>query len=207
MKGNMIGLASEASDRSGHVMELLRICDPDEIWISSGRMTTSLSSANVGRGNTVKDLLRNKDVVLISNPDGAGLNYFQNLQNELSTVAHVTVHEWTTPNWEENEIYLRKDDHTVAAITGSSQCIKRDLDSKRRNEDNTEFDYKTDFIFYDSMYSEQIRDLINGLVTDADITIFTAILESGDLRVLETDCNNTIDQMFNDFRGLVNHPR
>ncbi len=125
---------------------LLRICDPDEVWITSKRLTKSLSYADDSIGNTAKDLLRGKNVYLVTEDDGDGNRYTVSLQTDLAATSHVVLE--IKQYWDVNEIYLIEENRVVAAITGSSECIRRDLDRKPRPGDNYEFDTKTDVIHY-----------------------------------------------------------
>ena len=180
------------------LMMLLRICDPDEVWITSKRLTTSLSNATDHSGNKVKDLLSGKRVYLVTGDDRNGNSYLHSLQSDLATTSHVDVE--IQPYWDVNEIYLIKENRVVAAITGSSECIKRDLDKKPRPGDNFEFDTKTDVIHFVSDYDAQIRAACEN---DPDIRI--AITEFGGISI----CNGEfdLDRMFRDMQDRINRNR
>ena len=180
------------------IMLLLRICDPDEVWITSKRMTVSLSNATDRSGNKVKDLLQGKNVFLVTGNDTTGNSYLYNLQRDLSATSHVNVE--IQPYWDVNEIYLIKENRVIAAIMGSSECIKRDLDKRPRSGDNYEFDTKTDVIHYVSEYDAQMRD-----ACEADLDIRVAITEFGDTCI----CNEgfDLDRMFRDMQDRINRNR
>ncbi len=181
------------------LMLLLRICDADEVWITSKHMTVSLSNATDRSGDKVKDLLRGKRVFLVTGNDTTGNSYLHNLQSDLATTTpHIYVE--TPPYWDVNEIYLIKENRVVAAITGSSECIKRDLDKKPRPGDNFEFDTKTDVIHFVSDYDAQIRAACEN---DPDIRI--AITEFGGISI----CNGEfdLDRMFRDMQDRINRNR
>lgn len=178
---------------------LLRICDPDEVWITSKHMTISLSNAIDRSGDKVKDLLRGKRVFLVTGNDTTGNSYLRNLQADLATTTpHVYVE--TPPYWEVNEIYLIKENRVVAAIMGSSECIKRDLDEKQRIGDNYRFDNKTDVIHFISEYDAQIRDACE---TDPDVR--AAITESGGACICDESFD--LDRMFRDMQDRINRNR
>ena len=170
------------------LMLLLSICDPDEVWFTSRRMSTSLSNANDGSGKTVKDLLKDKDVYLVTGKDVANKDkYINNLANDLKSSANVEVK--IQPYWDVNEIYLRKKNRTVAAIMGSSECIRRDLDKTPRTGDLYSFDTKTDVICFDSEYDEQIRK-----ACDEDPVVRAAICDYKSICIRDGGFN--LDDMF-----------
>ena len=181
------------------LMLLLRICDTDEVWITSKHMTVSLSNAIDRSGDKVKDLLRGKRVFLVTGNDTTGNSYLRNLQADLATTTpHVYVE--TPPYWDVNEIYLIKENRVVAAIMGSSECIKRDLDKKPRQGDNFEFDTKTDVIHFVSEYDAQIRAACEN---DPDVRV--TITEFGGICI----CNEgfDLDRMFHDMQDRINRNR
>lgn len=176
------------------LMLLLRICDPDEVWITSKRMSVSLSNATDQSRYIVKNLLRGKTVFLVTRKDKPGESYLGDLQRDLAATSNVNVK--TQPYWDVNEIYLIKEHRVVAAIMGSSECIMRDLDSTSRTGDNYEFDTKTDVIHFVSEYDAQIRAACE---TDPDIR--GAITEFGGICICDEGFD--LDRMFRDMQNRI----
>ena len=138
---------------------LIKVCDPDEVWISSGFYYDDFWKTNDNAGDKLKDLLSGRSVVLVGDP--RIINDIPRLKNELlkdlgagATVRAFT-HNEPDSNLQSNDIQLYKDNRDIAGIVGSSSCTTRDLDIYKKR-DSTVFDIQTDVIYFDPSFDNDI---------------------------------------------------
>lgn len=138
---------------------LIKVCDPDEVWISSGFYYDDFWKTNDNPGDTLGDLLSGRSVVLVGDP--RNIKNIPGLKNELlkdlgagATVRAFT-HNKPDSNLQSNDIQLYKDNRDIAGIVGSSSCTTRDLDIYKKR-DSTVFDIQTDVIYFDPSFDNDI---------------------------------------------------
>ena len=135
------------------------MCDPDEVWISSGFYYNNFWNTHDNAGDSLGDLLSGRGVVLVGDPR---INDISRLKNDLlsnlgfGTAVGAYVHNDPDSNLRSNEIQFYKDHRSIAGIVGSSSCTERDLEYYRTRNSNTDFDIQTDMIYFDSSFDDDI---------------------------------------------------
>lgn len=138
---------------------LIKVCDPDEVWISSGFYYNYFWNTNDNAGDKLKDLLSGRSVVLVGDP--RIINDIPRLKNELlkdlgtGAAVRAFTHNKPDSNLHSNDIQLYKDNRDIAGIVGSSSCTTRDLDIYKKR-DSTVFDIQTDVIYFDPSFDNDI---------------------------------------------------
>lgn len=146
---------------------LIKVCDPDEVWISSGFYYNNFWNTHDNAGDTLRDLLSGRSVVLVGDP--RIINDIPRLKNDLlndlgagATVRAFT-HNEPDSNLRSNDIQLYKDNRDIAGIVGSSSCTTRDLDIYQKRDSSTVFDIQTDMIYFDPSFD---NDIITAMSSD-----------------------------------------
>lgn len=140
------------------IIALLRFFDPDEVVITSTKISTALLAAENELGR-VEDILRGKKIKLRV----IRSKYVDSLLKGLNNIGcPFELIPQKAETCAINEIYFKKNGHVVALLSGSSVCIERDLNNRKYvKSGNSEysFDHKTDTIFILSEYVEELIDL------------------------------------------------
>ncbi len=139
---------------------LLKVCDPDEVWIASGYFFNGFWNTHDKSGDTLRDLLKGKTVVLVGDKriNKVDIQILKdNLQNDLGpgSVVNSYIHNKPESVLRANDIQLFKNDRVVAGIAGSSSCTTRNL-GFLNYKNGTEFDIQTDVVYYDPAFDNDI---------------------------------------------------
>ncbi len=148
---------------------LIKVCDPDEVWISSSYYYNNFWHTHDNPGDTLGDLLSGRCVVLVGDPRINRSVDIARLKSDLlrdlgmGTAVRAFIHNEPDSNLRSNDIQLYKDNRDIAGIVGSSQCTSRDLEYFRPGNMTTDFDIQTDMIYFDPSFD---NDIITAMSSD-----------------------------------------
>ena len=199
-------IAKDVSVFKTFIKGILKVCDPDEVWISSGYYYRNFWYTNDKGTDTLTDLLKNRKVVLVGDPRITKdiKNFKYGLQKAIgSGTVEIYVYEQADSNFRANEIHFFKNNRDVAFIVGSSSCTKRDLDFYRTKNSNTDFDIQSDVVKFDSLYDADMMTYLDVELCDAKPDLISIDILGIDRR-LELQDRNKDFRTFITSSGLFN---
>ena len=187
---------------------LIKACNPDEVWISSGFYSNHFWNTGGNAREPLRDLLRDKRVVLVADKRSWSSsnieNLKMNLQKDLGAGSEVKmyVHDDKNSYLRSNEIQLFKNGRDVAGIVGSSSCKKKDLEwynNPYKPEDNTDFDIQSDMVYFDSSFDDSIINIMSA--RDSELSCVSPELLT--LEIFGIDSGTEMDIPNTNLKGFV----
>lgn len=162
-------------------MELIRISEPDEVYISSGYFWKTdvyrvpfihgfyFSFDKDHQGDSIVSCLRNKRVVLAGHMRSQNVNWDQMFRNTLENfrsylgISNIDAYECIDRNFHSKQIFMRKTINnvmrTVVGIVGSSNCTRPAFgDINSYGNTNYGFNVEAGTYIFDTSFDDSIRN-------------------------------------------------